>query len=40
MKEVERLLNTTTRDSSGNLKLVTSVKDDPESYLGTWKLDI
>lgn len=40
MREVERLLNTTTRDSSGNLKLVTSVKDDPESYLGTWQLDI
>lgn len=42
MKEVERLLNTTSRDSSGNLKLVTSVKDDPDSYLGVgkWSVDI
>lgn len=42
MKEVERLLNTTLRDSSGNLKLVTSVKDDPDSYLGVgkWSVDI
>lgn len=39
MKEVERLLNTTTRDSNGNLKLVTSVKDDPDSYIGgDWKI--
>lgn len=38
---LERLINNTSRNSAGDLKFVTSVKDDPESYLGKgWSLDI
>lgn len=37
---LERLINNTSRDSNGNLKLVTSVKDDPNSYLSKYTIDI
>lgn len=34
LKELERALSNTKRDIGGNLKMVTSAKDDPESYIG------
>lgn len=38
---LERLINNTTRSSSGDLKFVTSIKDDPDSYFAKgWSLDI
>lgn len=37
---LERLINNTSRDSNGNLKLVTSVKDDPNSYLSKFTIDV
>lgn len=41
MKDLERVLNTTSRTANGDLKLVTSVKDDPDSYFNNnWKFDI
>lgn len=36
---LEKLINNTTRTNTGDLKFVTSIKDDPESYSG-WTLDI
>ena len=41
LSELEKTLNSTKRNSDGSLKMVTSVKDDPESYFGKGlKLDI
>ena len=41
MKDLERIINTTSRNANGDLKLVTSVKDDPNSYLSkNWSIDI
>lgn len=39
LKDLEHTLNNTTRDSDGNLKFITGVDDDPESYLsGDWSI--
>lgn len=41
LKNLEKVLNNTKRDSGGNLSFVTSVKDDPESFIGRGiKLDL
>lgn len=41
LKELEQVINGTKRNSDGSLKLVTTVKDDPESYFDQgYKLDI
>lgn len=41
LRELEHVLNNTRRDSGGNLKLVTTEKDDPESFIsGKLRLDI
>lgn len=41
LSELEKTLNGTSRNANGSLKMVTSVKDDPESYIGKgFKLDI
>lgn len=41
LSQLEKTLINTRRDSNGNLKMRTSVSDDPESYIGKgWKLDI
>lgn len=41
LKGLEHVLNTTSRDSSGNLKFVSGVQDDPESFIGKGlKLDL
>lgn len=40
LKELEHTLNNTSRDQNGNLRMVTSRKEDPNSYLGKdFKLD-
>jgi hypothetical protein len=41
LSELEKTLNGTKRNSDGNLKMVTSVTDDPESFITKgFKLDI
>ena len=41
LRELEHTLNNTSRSSDGNLKFVSGVSDDPESFIGTkWDLDI
>lgn len=41
LKALERTLNNTSRDSSGNLKLVTSAKENPDAfYSGNWDFDV
>lgn len=41
LKALEKTLNNTSRDSSGNLKFVTGVKDDPEAFFsGNWDFDV
>lgn len=41
LRELEHTINNTSRDSSGNLALVTGVRNDPNSYLGKGlKLDL
>lgn len=41
LKELEKTLNGTRRDSNGNLRMVSNTHDDPESYLSKgFKLDI
>jgi hypothetical protein len=40
LRELEQTLSNTRRDANGNLKLVTTQKDDPESFLEGFKLDI
>ena len=40
LRELEHTLNNTSRDSDGNIKFVSGVSDDPESFIGKWDLDI
>lgn len=40
LRELENAINNTSRTSDGNLKFVSGVDEDPESFLGKWKLDI
>lgn len=41
LRELERTLTNTKQNTGGNLKLVTSAKEDPESFIGKgWNLDI
>lgn len=41
LSELERVVNTTSRTSDGNLKFMSGVDDDSESYIGKgWKLDV
>lgn len=41
LRELETTINNTSRTSDGNLKFVTGVDDDPESYVGKgWHLDV
>ena len=41
LRELEHTLNNTARTSDGNLKYVSGVDEDPESFIGKgWKLDI
>ena len=41
LRELEHTLNNTARTSDGNLKFVSGVTDDSESYIGKgWSLDI
>ena len=41
LRELERTLNTTSRSADGSLRMVTGVRDDPESFISKgMKLDI
>lgn len=41
LKELEHTLNNTARTSDGNLKFVSGVDEDPESFIGKgWKIDV
>ena len=40
LSRLEHTLNNTNRNSDGTLRYRTSVKDDPESYIGSFKLDL
>ena len=41
LRELEHTLNHTSRTSDGNLKFVSGVEDDPESFIGKdWDLDV
>lgn len=40
IKELEKTLNNTARTSDGNLKFVTGVNDDPNSFISKWDIDI
>ena len=41
LMELEHTLNNTSRTSDGNLKFVSGVEDDPESFIGKgWSLDV
>ena len=41
LRELEHTLNNTTRTSDGNLKFVSGVDEDPESFIGKgWNLDV
>lgn len=41
LRELEHTLNNTVRTSDGNLKFVSGVEDDPESFIGKgWNLDV
>lgn len=41
LRNLEATLNNTSRTSDGNLKYISSVNDDPESFIGKgWKLDL
>ena len=40
LRELEHTLNNTSRSSDGNLKFVSGVSDDPESFIGKWDLDV
>ena len=41
LKALERTLNNTSRDSSGNLKFVTGVTEDPDAfYSKNWDFDV
>lgn len=41
LRELEHVLNNTSRTSDGNLKFASGVEDDPESFIGKdWDLDV
>lgn len=41
LRELETTLNNTSRTSDGNLRFVSSVNDDPESFIGKgWNIDV
>lgn len=40
LKELEHTLNNTSRTSDGNLKFVSGVNDDPNTFLSKWDLDV
>lgn len=41
LRELEHTLNNTSRSSDGNLKFVSGVSEDPESFIGSkWNLDV
>lgn len=41
LRELEHTLNNTSRTSDGNLKFVSGVEDDPESFIGKgWEIDV
>ena len=41
LRELEHTLNNTSRSSDGNLRFVSGVSDDPESFIGAkWDLDV
>ena len=41
IRELENVLNNTARTSDGNLKFISGVEDDPESFIGKdWDLDV
>lgn len=41
LRELETTINNTSRTSDGNLKFMSGVEDDPNSYIGKgWKLDV
>ena len=41
LRELEHTLNNTARTSNGNLKFVSGVEDDPESFIGKgWNIDV
>ena len=41
LRELEHTLNNTSRTSDGNLKFVSGVEDDPESFIGKgWDIDV
>lgn len=40
LRELEHTLNNTSRTSDGNLKFVSGVADDPESFIGKWDIDV
>lgn len=40
LRELEHTLNNTSRNSDGNLKFVSGVSDDPESFIGKWDIDV
>lgn len=41
LRELEHTINNTARTSDGNLKFVSGVEDDPESFIGKgWSLDV
>lgn len=41
LRELETTINNTSRTSDGNLKFMSGVEDDPDSYIGKgWKLDV
>ena len=40
LRELEHTLNNTSRSSDGNLKFVSGVSDDPESFIGKWDIDV
>lgn len=41
LRDLEHAINSTARSSDGNLKFVSGVDDDPESFIGKgWKIDV
>lgn len=41
LRDLEHAINNTARDSDGNLKFVSGVDEDPESFIGKgWKIDV
>lgn len=40
LRELENTLNNTSRTNDGNLRFVSGVSDDPESFIGKWSIDV